>query len=163
MKTLPLAVLAAVPLIGCSALLDPLIEPGVTQFKNAYSLVETVREASIEVLAAITDDAPCRAEWRRLAADATDAMQRAQAIYENEVARSAPYGLSAMVDAPARAARDLVGRIAPALDATAGCVQRGGLTMEEWVELEAAGRRPTPDAIDPVQREAAARIGRPVA
>ena len=91
--------------------------------------------------------------WLR---DATEALQRAQAILEGAVARLS-------WDGPPVAARDLLGRIAPALDATVGCVQRGGLTMEELVELEAAGRRPDSDAIDPVQQDAVERIGRPVA
>ena len=162
MRRLALAV-APLSLIGCSALVESIAEPGLDQFRSSYSLVETVRETSMEVLAATPDEEPCRAEWRRLAADATDTMQRANAIYENEVNRAAPYGLSAMVDAQFRAARYLRDRIAPALDATVGCVQRGGLTMEEWIELEAAGRRPDPDEIDPAQRDAVERIGRPVA
>ncbi len=161
--------LIATVLIGCSGLVDSIIEPGAAQFQRAVALVETVREASIEVLAAVADDAPCRAEWRRLAADATDTMQRAEAIYRDEVqralmsARDNSQALLAGADAQFRAARDVRNRIAPALDATLGCVERGGLTMEEWVELEAAGRRPDAGTVEPVQRDAAARIVRPVA
>lgn len=148
---------------GCAALLDPIVQPGVDAYEKAYNFVATVREASIEVLAAIGDDAPCRAEWRRLAADATEAVQRAQDIYSGEVSASAVYGLEAGIRAQDRARRILLGRIATALDATVGCVQRGGLTMEEWVELEARGRRPDPERIDPAQQDALGRIGRPVA
>ena len=154
MRRFLLAVSAVVslPLVGCSAIADAINAP----FYRAYSAVEVVREVSIEVLAATPDDAPCRPEWRRLAADSTEALQRAQAIYEGAIARLS-------FDGPPVAARDLLGRIAPALDATVGCVQRGGLTMEEWVELEARGRRPDSGAIDPVQKDAVDRIGRPVA
>lgn len=156
----PLAVVAvaAFPLVSCSAIGQAIFKP----FEQAYSAVEIVREVSIEVLAALPDDAPCRPQWRRLAADATDTLQRARAIYESEVERSS-YSVAALMDAPDRAARDLLGRIASSMDATVGCVQRGGLTMEEWVELEARGRRPDSGAIDPVQKDAVERMGRPVA
>lgn len=165
-----LPVLAALALAGCAALLAPIVQPGLDAYEDAYKLVETTREVSMEVLAAIPDDAPCRAEWRRLAADATDAMQRAESIYKTEVesavARSIGYGslgLEAGVRAQGRARQILLGRIALALDETIGCVQRGGLTMEEWVEMEARGQRPDPDAINPTQQDAIGRLSRPVA
>ena len=160
------AVLAALSLVGCSAVPAP--EPdGPSPIERATTLVETVREVSIEVLATISDDAACRAEWRRLAADATDTIQRSDEIMVGAL-RGADLDTLWWNGELREAAGDaLVGRIAPALDAVKGCVQRGGLTMEEWVELEARSRRQglnsQPDASDPVQKEALARIGGPVA
>lgn len=172
-RTQTLAVLAGVSLIGCSAavpVVPPKAEPEPSRWETAVTIVGNVREASIDVLAAISDDAPCRAEWRRLAAEATDALQRKEAIWEAN--GPSPEQLIRALEAAARGrslripedrrAEALLGRIAPALDATRGCVQRGGLTMEEWVELEARGRRLDPDALDPIQQEAIERL-RPVA
>ena len=170
---MPFALVLLLPLVGCSAVATEQVEAEPenieTPFSRARSIVEGIRESSLDVLAAVPDDAPCRPEWRRLAADATEALRRLPAI-ERSYAAALMEQLARVsrnrfyrppYDPSRRAAGELLDPIRAAREAVVGCVERGGLTPEEWVELEAAGRR-APDP-DPVQQNAVERIGRPVA
>lgn len=164
--------------------------------EDAAVLLETtvtgiwvVREAAVHVLAITADDAPCRQEWRQLAARGTEALWPyvadwstataettsaaaagrvaaavAERVADEEIARAMlaeeskndPFSrieeLSARdrdilegnetTDRSLNLAESLSAGIAPAISQTGGCVERGGLTWEEWVEAEAAGKAP---------------------
>lgn len=74
--TLALALLAAFPLVGCSAVSRKRRAPRKRTKKHTLCS-KSYAKRRFDVLAATPDDTPCRAEWRRLAAEATDTLQRA--------------------------------------------------------------------------------------
>lgn len=196
--------MALVPLVtlahGAASQPDPEIiaereaarEAAATLLDATVSGIWIVRGAAVEVLAATPRDAPCRKEWRRLAARATEALWPyvtdwttataetataavgeaiAAIVADNAVGHAAEYqvlldemedigGSSAVRDLPtveeqlsgleAQETTDLSLELAEKLASSTalpygeaiGCVERGGLTWEEWVEAEAAGELP---------------------
>ena len=196
---------------GAAGQVDPKIVTGreaaretATELLEAtVSGIWVVRDAAVHVLSTTPDDAPCRKDWRRLAARATEALwpyvtdwstataettiaavsERLAAAVADKTAAEAMKAesfraemedllpgrksllpsvekqLAAVEDRETTAlAFDLAEKLSSGIGSpfseTVGCVERGGLTWEEWVEAEAAGKAP---ATPPANQDEAAR------
>jgi len=151
---------------------------------GTVSGIWVVRDAAVQVLAITAAAGPCRKEWRRLAARATETLwpyvadwsaataettvaavgDKVAAAVADIVAEEADveeglgelrqrYGLPleerlaaledrATADLASALAEDLASGLDDLISEVIGCVERGGLTWEEWVEAEAAGKAP---------------------
>ncbi len=174
-------------------------ESAATLLEATITGVWVVREAAVQVLARTPGDAPCREEWRQLAARGTEVLwpyvadwskataETASAAAAGKVAAAVADRVAEVAESRAIAAEESKGSlfsrieelsahdrgileanetadrsltlveslsagVRRAISETVGCVERGGLTWEEWVEAEAAGKGP---ARPPAEQEEA--------